>query len=155
MKTAWRLLPAKHQHEAFSGEGARIAGGRWSMRGTRTVYLSSSLSLAAVETLLFTGQAALGIPYVVFRIEIPDDVAISDFPISKLPTSWRVEPAPESVKRIGSDWIAAGKGVLLQVPSVVIPQEWNYLANPAHPDFAKLRIAKPEPFPFNPRNWKS
>jgi RES domain-containing protein len=154
VKMAWRLLPAKHQHDAFSGEGARIAGGRWSMRGTRAVYLSSSLTLAALETLLFTGPAALGIPYMVFRVEIPDDVAISEIPGSKIPTTWRVEPAPESIKRIGSDWIAAGVGALLQVPSVILTKECNYLANPAHADFQKLRISKPEPFHFNPRNWK-
>jgi RES domain-containing protein len=154
MRIAWRLVTAKHQHDAFSGEGARIAGGRWSLRGTRAVYLASSQSLAAAEALLFAGPAALEIPYVMFRVEIPDALAIQEVPAAKLPSSWRVEPAPESIKRIGSEWIAAGTGALLQVPSVLIPAEANYLANPAHPDFAKLRIGKPEPFPFNPRLWK-
>jgi RES domain-containing protein len=154
MIIAWRLLPAKHQHEAFTGEGARIAGGRWNLRGTRAVYLSSSMPLAAIETLLFTGDVALGIPYVVFRVEIPNEVAAADLPPKSLPSTWRVEPAPESVKRLGSEWISAGTGVLLRVPSVVLAKEYNYLINPAHADFPKLRISKPEPFFFNPRNWK-
>jgi RES domain-containing protein len=154
VRTAWRLLPAKHQRDAFTGEGARIAGGRWSMRGTRAVYLASSLPLAALETLLFTGEAAQGIAYVAFRVEIPDEVTVAVLPPAKLPSTWRVEPAPESVRRIGSEWVAAGAGALLQVPSAVLPQEWNYLLNPTHPDFAKLRISKPEPFQFNPRQWK-
>jgi RES domain-containing protein len=154
MTTAWRMIPAKHQHEAFSGDGARIAGGRWNMRGTRAVYLSSSMSLAALETLLYAGQAALGIPFAVFRVEIPDDINILALAPANRPSSWRVEPPPESIKRLGSEWVAAGMGVLLRVPSVLVPSECNYLVNPSHPDFRRLRIGKPEPFSFNPRMWK-
>ena len=29
--------------------------------------------------------------------------------------------------------------------------ETNYLLNPAHPDFKKVNIGKPEPFAFDPR----
>jgi RES domain-containing protein len=150
----WRMLPARHQNDAFSGDGARIAGGRWNLRGTRAVYLFSSLALAASEVLFFTGDAAREIPYVIFRVEVPDDVHITTLAKKELSSTWRVEPPPESLKRIGSAWIAAGSGVLLRVPSVLIPSEMNYLANPAHADFQRLRISKPDPFSFNPRIWK-
>ena len=39
---------------AFSGEGARLAGGRWNARGIPMVYLASSLSLAALDRLAHT-----------------------------------------------------------------------------------------------------
>ena len=35
--------------------------------------------------------------------------------------------------------------------SVIIPGELNYLLNPAHADFPKLRISKPTPFAFDLR----
>ncbi len=145
---AWRLLPKKHARDAFSGEGARIAPGRWNLRGTRVVYLNGSLSLAALETLLYAGRAALTIPFYAFRVDIPDDLTVESLSAEKLPANWREQPPPESTRRLGSDWIARGPAVALRVPSVVVPEEINLLVNPAHPDFRKLRIAKPQAFRF-------
>jgi RES domain-containing protein len=152
---AWRLVPARHQLDAFTGDGARIAGGRWNMRGTRAVYLASSLALAAGETMFYTGGAVHTIPYVVFRVEIPQEIQISALPLSDLPSTWRVEPPPESVKRMGTEWVVSGVAAVLRVPSVLFPAETNYLVNPAHKDFHRLKISKPESFSFNPRMWKS
>jgi RES domain-containing protein len=40
----------------------------------------------------------------------------------------------------------------LRVPSVLVPQEHNLLLNPAHPEFAQVRLAaEPEPFFFDER----
>ena len=43
---------------------------------------------------------------------------------------------------------------MLVVPSAVIPAEVNYLLNPSHPDFARIRIDSPEPFVFDRRLWR-
>jgi RES domain-containing protein len=37
------------------------------------------------------------------------------------------------------------------VPSVVVPSESNFVLNPAHPDFAHIRIGPAVPFPFDVR----
>jgi RES domain-containing protein len=37
------------------------------------------------------------------------------------------------------------------VPSVVIPEERNYLLNPAHPHFSRISWNTPEPFRFDLR----
>ena len=146
MTVAWKLLPKRHQGEAFSGEGARIAAGRWNSRGTRAVYLSGSLSLAALEMLLYTGRAAFTIPLVVFRVEIPGEIAVETLAPEKLPANWRQQPPPESTRRLGSEWIARGSALALRVPSVLIPEDWNILINPAHPAFSKISISKPQTF---------
>ncbi|WP_217807303.1 RES family NAD+ phosphorylase [Methylomagnum ishizawai] len=39
----------------------------------------------------------------------------------------------------------------LAVPSAIIPTETNDLLNPAHRDFAQLRIGEPSNFTFDPR----
>jgi RES domain-containing protein len=40
---------------------------------------------------------------------------------------------------------------VLQIPSVLVPEEHNFLLNPEHGDFARLRFGKPQPFRFDPR----
>jgi RES domain-containing protein len=52
---------------------------------------------------------------------------------------------------VGTHWATAGKTVCLRVPSAVVPGEHNFLLNPRHGDFGRLRIGKPEPFEFDQR----
>jgi RES domain-containing protein len=40
---------------------------------------------------------------------------------------------------------------VLAVPSAVIPQELNYLLNPLHSDFKRIRVGHSEAFRFDPR----
>ena len=56
--------------------------------------------------------------------------------------------------RYGSAWLRRARTAVLEVPSVIVPSERNYLLNPRHPDFARLRIGRPTPFVFDPRMWK-
>jgi RES domain-containing protein len=67
------------------------------------------------------------------------------------PGSWRVYPYGQSTQRFGSAWAHSHRSVALRVPSAVILGEFNYLLNPEHPDFAKLRISAAEPFRFDSR----
>lgn len=154
MTVAWRLVKARHQAGAFSGEGARIAGGRWNLPGTRVVYASDSLALAALETFVHLGQAAADLKFVAFRIQIPDSLSIDATPLRTLPRKWRVEPPPPETMEIGTRWSESGRTPCLRVPSVIIPRESNLMLNPAHPDFRRITIDPPEPFSFDPRLWK-
>jgi len=40
---------------------------------------------------------------------------------------------------------------VLKLPSAVVPSEFNYLLNPAHPDFGAIRIGEPQVFKADPR----
>jgi RES domain-containing protein len=55
---------------------------------------------------------------------------------------------------LGASWAYAGRTAILVVPSALVPQERNYLINPAHPDFERMRIGRPQPFTFDQRMWK-
>jgi RES domain-containing protein len=151
---AFRIVKAKHAAQAFDGEGARRFGGRWNHRGTSVVYTADSLALSALEVLVHLGRAAAKISFVSFEIEIPDAVPIELAPEDRLPKNWREEPPPEEGKTLGTEWASRGFSVALRVPSVIVPSEGNYVLNPAHPDFARLVIAPPSPFSFDPRMWK-
>ena len=44
---------------------------------------------------------------------------------------------------MGDEWVRAGKSVALAVPSVLSASETNFLLNPKHPDFKKIKISQP------------
>lgn len=152
MRLAYRIVKARHARTAFSGEGARLAGGRWNRPGDAVVYASASLALAAMETFVHLGDDALGIKFVCFRIEIPDGVTV--LRCRRPPAGWRSEPPHEASMRYGSRWLRQARSAVLEVPSAVVPSETNYLLNPNHPDFRRIRIGRPLPFMFDPRMWK-
>lgn len=147
MKVAWRIVKEKHAATAFSGEGARLYGGRWNSAGTSVVYTSGSQALAALESLVHLNPPVL-FKYVAIAAEF-DDALIEKATL--LPADWTEEPPPPSTKSIGDLWVKGARSAVLQLPSVIIPGEPNYLLNPAHPDFRKITFGKPQPFAFDPR----
>jgi RES domain-containing protein len=151
--SAFRLVKAKHVSNAFTGEGARLAGGRWNLPGIALVYASESLSLAALETFVHLQPVDRRIRYAWFRIDIPDNVAI-DTPAT-LPNEWRAEPPTEATQAIGSQWARQSQAMVLRVPSILVPREFNLLLNPLHAQFKRLKISAPQPFDFDGRLWKS
>jgi RES domain-containing protein len=152
--SAWRLVKKEHERDAFSGEGARRFGGRWNHRGTRVVYVSDSLALAALETFVHLGPVHVGLLFATFLLEIPDDVAVESVPIASLPPTWRLEPAPDGSKDVGSSWVKSERTAVLEVPSVIVPIQRNYVLNVSHPDFRKVVITQRDDFTFDPRMWK-
>jgi len=149
---AWRLVKKRHEKTAFDGEGARLYGGRWNDKGVAVVYVAGTLALAALETFVHLTTHAMSIKFVAFELEIPPTVAIEA--VSALPPDWRAEPAPASTRAIGTTWIHSATSAVLQVPSVVVPQEPNFVLNPTHADFKYIKIGAPVAFDFDPRMWK-
>lgn len=149
MLEAWRIIKEKHAATAFSGEGAAKTGGRWNSRGVAAVYTSGTKSLAALESLVHLNPPVL-FKYVAIRIKF-DDTLLEIMPPRNLPADWRAEPPPPSSQAVGDGWVWEARTAVLALPSVLISGEPNYLLNPAHPDFKKISIGKPEPFAFDPR----
>jgi len=149
MPSGWRLTKTRYLATAWDGEGARTSGGRWNSAGTAVVYTSATLSLALVETLVHVPSGVLP-AYTAVPIEFDDSlVAVVD--TADLPANWKDQPAPPETRVIGDSWVGSSKSALLRVPSVVVPSEFNYVVNPRHPDFGRIRIGAPMPFPFDPR----
>ena len=148
---AWRIVRAPHLPAAFSGEGARLFGGRWNPVGVPVVYCSGSLALAALEILVHAGRESLPRDYRAVPVDIPETMEIERIEPTALPKDWRAYPAPLRLQALGERWVRAARTAVLRVPSAVIPEESNLLLNPAHPDFAGLRIGDPRPFSFDLR----
>ena len=149
MPVAWRIVKQRHSREAFDGEGAAKYGGRWNSHGVAVVYTSSTLSLAALETLVHL-TPPVTLKYVFFRIEFEDSL-VERVRLASLPPEWNAEPPGSSSMAIGDRWAWEARTAILRVPSVLIPGECNYLLNPSHTDFKKIRLGKPEPFALDPR----
>ena len=150
MPSAWRLVKAKHVASAWDGESARSLGGRWNSPGVPVVYASEHLSLALAEVLVhLTGSGPLA-AYTAIPIEF-EDRFVEVLDRRALPARWRAHPPPAAARAIGDRFVTAGKHAFLRVPSVVVPQESNYVVNLAHPDFAKCRIGEAIPVPFDER----
>jgi RES domain-containing protein len=149
MPEAWRIVKEQHAATAFSGEGAARTGGRWNSRGVPVVYTSSTKSLAALETLVHLNPP-VRFKYVAIRVRF-DTALLEIINPKSLPPNWRVEPPPPSTKQIGDAWVRAGRSAVLALPSVIVSGEPNYLLNPAHPDFKRISIDKPERFAFDSR----
>ena len=150
----WRIILKLHLSQAFDGEGARQFGGRWNRLGTRVVYTSATLSLAALEFFVNLDRDTEPEQLVAISADIPDELRMGHIEVSDLPKNWRHYPVPEELQDLGTAWVASASTAMLVVPSAVIPDERNYLLNPAHPDFKRFHLNKPEAFHFDPRMWK-
>jgi len=73
MLTVWRLVTARFADTAFSGDGARLYGGRWNRKGVPLVYAAGSQSLAMLEMLV--QDEPLRARYVMIRVRIPREVS--------------------------------------------------------------------------------
>jgi RES domain-containing protein len=149
----WRLVPERWADTAFTGEGARLYGGRWNSEGTPLVYLSSSLSLAALEVLVHANVEDLPSRFAACSVEVPAAVAsaIETVDPAALSRDWRAVSAPPELRAHGDAWVRAATSALLAMPSVIIPEEQNFLLNPAHADFKKLTVRPRRTFHFDPR----
>lgn len=149
MTTVWRMVTAKYAATAFSGEGARLYGGRWNPKGVPVVYTASSQSLANLEMLVQDGK--LSANYLMIPATIPSRLKIERIKPEDLPQNWRSPESREKLQTIGAHWLKRGASAILAVPSSVIPAETNYLLNPLHPSFKKIDIGDPQVFLTDPR----
>ena len=144
MRTLWRLVTARFAQAAFTGEGARLYGGRWNRKGTPLVYTAGSQSLAMLEMLV--QDEPLRARYVIISAILPSRMKIERIAPEQLPGHWREAAARQELQTLGSEWARRGTGAVLAVPSAVIPAESNYLLNPLHPAFSKIEVGAPQDF---------
>ncbi len=112
------------------------------------VYTAQSQALAALEILVHVDSESLLRSYVAIPVTIEENL-ITSLDASKLPRNWHAYPAPRATRLLGDQWIIERKSAVLRVPSVVIPDESNYLLNPRHPDFRELVIGPSKTFKYD------
>ena len=119
------------------------------------VYTASTRSLALLEVLVHIKNAkpihsSAKDRYVLYPVAF-DAALVEELPDSSLPSDWDAEPPKDSTKFIGDAWISGSSSAVLSVPSVIVPEERNYLLNPKHASFSRIDIGLPVPCRFDPR----
>lgn len=146
----YRLSRKKYSAE-LSGKGAALAGNRWNSKGTEIIYTSESRALAMAEVAVHLTLATLPKDFVMLEIHVPDDLAIKRISAENLPFRWNVFPHSKKTQVFGDRFIRQRKYAILQVPSAVVPGDFNYLVHPFHADFKRIKIVSNVDFPVDKR----
>jgi RES domain-containing protein len=151
----WRIAKhtALYRADDMSGEGAKLTGGRWNNKTDAVTYCSSTISLAALETLAHIDSdiavrnrflVAISVPETVWRKH--EIITATD-----LEPGWLSEPPGMTSIEFGSVWLNGMSAALLLVPSIIVPEEYNVLINPKHPDSRKIKSRISRQFIYDPR----
>lgn len=150
MQQTWRIVHQDYVATAFDGEGARIAGGRWNSEGNPVVYTAGTLSLALLEIIVHLEIKSALRSFKAIPVTFSESL-VTAIEQDQLPLTWNSTPPLPRTKQIGDAWIVQMASPVLCVPSAVVPNENNYLLNPAHPDFTKIKTGQTIDLPADPR----
>lgn len=144
----YRLTNSKYKDD-LSGYGAFLFGGRWNSKQTYALYATEHISLAVLEIVVNFDRIAspLKPSYHLLEIELPDDVA--SVSAKHMPKDWRNDY--EYTRFIGDQFLNTKSHLSLKMPSAVIPEEHNFLINPSHPEFTKIKVVGQQEYGFDER----
>lgn len=145
----WRIS----NYATLDGLGGMYAAGRWHSRGHPVLYCSEDPSTALLETLVNLEIDAEDRPerFQVLKIESSEPVSIEQADFSER-DNWFEDIV--WTRQAGDAWLSSARTLLLQVPSVLVPERRNYVVNPLHPDIKKLTISSRYSHPFDPRFFR-
>nr|WP_294895817.1 RES family NAD+ phosphorylase [uncultured Pedobacter sp.] len=129
--------------------------GRWNSENERMIYTAGSASLSCLEVLAHkTGAALNSGRFSMAVIEFNNNLAVTEIKLSdlqKLNAEWFKVLHYPITQKLGNQWLAKMESAVLKVPSAIVDREYNYLLNPAHPDFSKIKVLDVTPFNFDSR----
>ena len=124
---------------------------RWNPKDVKVIYTAASRSLACLENVVHRNSRGLQDRFRILAIQIPDELTITIISRKSLPTHWDAFSNMPITQAIGEQWVRNNKSAILKVPSVIIPEECNYILNPLHRDFEQVQVIGNEPFRFDVR----
>lgn len=133
----------------LQGTGAARYGGRWNSKGTYVLYTAASASLSLLESLVHI-TTAVKMDYCIVCLKIPEH-SIRTIDRSELPNGWFGNPPLDELKKIGDQFIRDANFLALRIPSAVMPEDYNVLLNPAHPDFKLVSVKYKRKVPIDER----
>jgi len=146
----YRIILAKWADSlTASGRAAR-----WNSNGHFMLYTAGTRALACLEKMVHRRSIGTDDLFLATLIEIPDDLKIKKVDKGKLPANWQEYINYTSCQAIGDKWLKENRTAILQVPSSIITEEYNYLLNPQYPGFNRVKIYSTEKFTFDERLLK-
>ena len=148
--SSFRIAAARFADTTTTGVGAELFGGRWNSRGTAMIYTAATTSLAALEMLVHLDEDGIKSDYVTVEFRFAASL-VEVVPPNRLPKRWWARTGPIECHAFGDRWVREGRSAVLRVPSAIIRDEFNFLLNPAHPDFHRIHVGNPRSFRFDRR----
>jgi RES domain-containing protein len=132
----WRVS----NYETLDGVGGLYVSGRWHTKGQPVIYCTQNPATALLETLVHIEIDSEDRPerFQVLRMEGPDSLSIEKVEAGSLSANWADDMS--ITQTIGDRWLGEGRSLLLQVPSVLVPETWNVLVNTQHAEANLLKI---------------
>jgi RES domain-containing protein len=125
---------------------------RWNKKDEFVIYAAQCISLAALELLVHKNSIHQNTSYKLLTIEILNNSAIEIFDKFRLPNQWKNLTAYTLLQEIGSEWYLSKRSLVMQIPSVIIPQEYNFIINTLHPEFtSQINLINSEDFLWDER----
>jgi RES domain-containing protein len=142
----YRIVDTQYK-EDVSGYGAKLYGGRWNPIGRSVVYCAEHISLCMLESMIYMMTDLSKREFSLVKISIPNN-NIQSIDYQSLKKKW--------IKDLDyTQWVGAQflnqNGFILKVPSAIVEEEFNYLINPEHINFADIKIISAKPFIFDER----
>jgi|OpeIllAssembly_1097287.scaffolds.fasta_scaffold139101_2 RES domain-containing protein len=140
----FRVTPAEYAH-SLEGIGARRNGGRWNRKGTAVLYTSNSTALCLLEILVNVKQRYFP-TYHRMVVEVPDDL------VNPAPPVFFTEIGRST--EYGEHWVNDGRWAAIKVASSILlssQDAFNILINPAHRDFAEIKLLESSPLTIDTR----
>ena len=149
--TVWRISRRTYALDR-AGSGASQDGGRWNRPGTAVIYAGSTIAIAALEKFVHLA-GVIPRDLVLVRIDLPLDHSAEKPKLSELPKDWDLLPAGPASMDFGTKWARERRSLVLYVPSAVVPEEMNAVANPRHREFSSVKISIERDFSYDPRMY--
>ena len=124
---------------------------RWNSNDVKMIYTSCSRALSCLENVVHRSKLGLSSNFSVMQITIPGSIEVKDIDLKDLPFNWDKFECMHLMQKLGDNWIKEGETAVLKVPSSIIHDEFNYLLNPNHPEFKRIKLDTVKPFLFDDR----
>jgi RES domain-containing protein len=143
----WRIS----NHASLAGEGGLLASARWHSQGHPILYLAETPAGALVEVLVHLELEPAHLPrsYKLLKAEAPDDISLRAIGKRELGENWTRDLL--ATRTLGDEWLRSRATALLRVPSAIVPETFNLLLNPLHPEAARLHIISHRDYPWDKR----
>lgn len=149
----FRIEREKYLDQTLKGIGAALSSSfRWNSRNTFLVYTAESRALAILEVAVHLDLSEdLPSDRFYVEIDIPEEVEILELRKKDLPKNWKDQPPGQETQYIGDDFVIEKSAAVLKIPSSIVPEEFNYLINPNHPDADKIKVISKTQLAFDTR----
>jgi len=143
----FRIALAKYADKLIASGNAA----RWNSKDVQVIYTAQSRALACLENVVHRNSRGQQENFRTIIVEIPDNLKITIINTSDLIGDWKSFANIPFTQGLGNKWVKEASSAILRVPSVIVPEEHNYILNPAHEYFKKIKYIANEPFQFDSR----